>query len=159
MKKILTSLLLIILSISCNSQKNDNIEKYVDRVFYSTNLDGGTNYCYIYESDKGILPISFNFIGINIGRVFAYTFIKNMPNNEYYYIGRTALNDIPFYAIKFNDDKMYEYEAATGSYIGIEMHDNAEDTIINELLTTNVYTLAEKGSDEEKYAREPNILH
>lgn len=150
MKKILISFLLIILFISCNSQKNDNIEKYVNRVFYSTYLDGkATNYYYISESDKGILPISFK--NMYSRKVFAYTFITNMPNNDYYYLGADSGNFWYFYAINFDNNNMYEYETATGSYIGIEMHDNAEDTIINELLTTNVYILAEKGSDEEKY--------
>lgn len=152
MRKILFLLivLLMIFSIGCSSKKNNyTIDKYLNRVFYKVNNNDTTNYYYIAESDNGILPIYFPpFRTFN--KVFAHTLITNMPNNEYYYVADTQFNDLFYEAIIFDKDKMYTYTCGT-TFDEIEMHDSEEDTIINELLYSNTYILAEKDSEEEIY--------
>lgn len=151
MRKILFLLivLLMIFSIGCSSKNNYTIDKYLNRVFYKVNNNDTTNYYYIAKDGDKILPIYFPpFRTFN--KVFAHTFITNMPNNEYYYVADTQFNDLFYEAITFDKDKMYTYTCPT-SFDEIEMHDNEEDTIINELLYSNTYILAEKDSEEEEY--------
>lgn len=151
MRKILFLLivLLMIFSIGCSSKNNYTIDKYLNRVFYKVNNNDTTNYYYIAKDGDKILPIYFPpFRTFN--KVFAHTFITNMPNNEYYYVADTQFNDLFYEAIIFDKDKMYTYTCGT-TFDEIEMHDSEEDTIINELLYSNTYILAEKDSEEEEY--------
>ncbi|WP_297295622.1 hypothetical protein [uncultured Brachyspira sp.] len=151
MRKILFLLivLLMIFSIGCSSKNNYTIDKYLNRVFYKVNNNDTTNYYYIAKDGDKILPIYFPpFRTFN--KVFAHTFITNMPNNEYYYVADTQFNDLFYEAITFYKDKMYTYTCGT-TFDEIEEHDNEEDTIINELLYSNTYILAEKDSKEEEY--------
>ncbi len=151
MNKLFISFILLFISISCNVQNNENIEKYVDRVFY--NVDeylNKTNYFIIFHSERGILPVYFDSIGISFKRIFAYAFITNTSNDYYYYSSISPINHAAFHAIKFNKDKMYLH--TINAYTSFEIsYDNITPEQLIEESYSNTYILAKNTSEEEKY--------
>ncbi|MEI0550210.1 hypothetical protein R4K89_07830 [Brachyspira intermedia] len=152
MNKLFLSFILLFTLISCNAQNNDNIEKYVGRVFY--NVDeyfNETNYYIIFDTDRGILPIYFDPMGISYKRIAAYAFITNTSNNYYYYSSITSLNHIKFNAIKFDKDKMYVHTINDYNSSDEFWYDITYEQLIDNFYYSNTYTLAKEGSEEEKY--------